>query len=394
MNTTWCCAMMTWNKMKRVNELNLKRLCSMVLILVLAFAFVGCTSKADSVEDTNNGEVEATAETSPAKDETASDEGAELEDTVVIYTTHSEAMLEVVADAFEEETGVKVEFLNFKGELPERVRAEKGNPQADVMYGAASSVFIDLQNDDLFEAYEPSWAADINPLFRDPDGYWHGTIQTPVMLFYNNEMISEEEAPKDWFDLTDAAYQDQLVFRNALSSSARATFSSLIYQFEKEGNMDDGWAFMKALDANTKQYYGSGSLQFQAVGRQEAAISFATLNSIVDNQINNNMPLTIVDAESGSPVITDSIAMIKDAPHPNAAKAFIEFAGSPEIQALLANEFNRMPTHPEAIANSPEWMGEMTFEIMDVDWAILSEKQSEWMQTWDSEIKDTGKDPQ
>jgi len=29
---------------------------------------------------------------------------------------------------------------------------------------------------------------------------------------------------------------------------------------------------------------------------------------------------------------------------------------------------------------------------MNVDWGALAAKQSEWMQKWDTEIKDSGKD--
>jgi iron(III) transport system substrate-binding protein len=354
---------------------------SIILTLLLFVSLVGCTSdkstESNSVqkEEQNSGEAES-----------------KLEDKVVIYSTHPEKLLEYVSTEFEKETGVKVEFLNFKGELPDRVRAEKANPQSDVMYGAASSVFIELKKEDLFEKYVPTWSDKLNPLFKDSEGYWFGTIQTPVMLFYNNEVISEKEAPKDWFDLTKDQYKDQLVFRNALSSSARATFSSLLYQFSEEDKLDEGWKVMADLDGNTKKYYGSGSLQFQAIGRKEAAISYAPLNAIVDNRVKNNLPLTIIDAKSGSPVITDSMAMVKGAKHPNAAKAFIEFAGRPDIQGKIAKKFNRMPTHPEAIQNSPEWMKEKEYKIMDVDWEVLSEKQSEWMQKWDTKIKDANKD--
>ncbi len=315
-----------------------------------------------------------------------------LEDKVVVYSTHGESMLEMVADAYQEETGVKVDFINLKGALADRIRAEKANPQSDVMYGAPSSVYLELKTEGLFEPFTPSWGNKINPLFKDKDSTWYGTIQTPVMMFYNTEMLSAEDAPKDWSDLVKPQYKDNLVFRSALSSSARATYGSLLQQFEKKNELDNGWQFMKKLDANTKQYFGSGSMLFQAIGRKEAAISFMVLNSIIDNKIQNKMPLAVIDAESGSPVITDGIAMINGAKHPNAAKAFIEFAGSAKVQAMLAQKFNRLPTHPDALADSPEWMAETTFKVMDVDWADLAEKQSSWIQKWDAEIKDSSKD--
>ncbi len=247
---------------------------------------------------------------------------APLEDKVVVYSTHGEAMLEMVADAFEKETGVRVDFINLKGELADRVRAEKGNPQSDVMYGAPSSVFMKLTEEGLFEPCSPAWAAQVSPLFKDRQGYWYGTIQTPVLMFYNSEMLTREQAPKDWSDLADPGYKDLLVFRNALSSSARATYSSLLQQYEMKNDLPGGWQFLKAVDANTKKYYGSGSLQFQAVGRKEAAISFAVLNSIIDNKMKNNMPLEVIDAASGSPVITDGIAFIKERNIPTRAGHF------------------------------------------------------------------------
>ena len=316
----------------------------------------------------------------------------DMEDKVVVYSTHGEAMLEMVADAYQKETGVKVDFINLKGALADRIRAEKANPQSDVMYGAPSSVFLEMKSEGLFDAFTPTWADKIDPLFKDSESYWYGTIQTPVMMFYNTEMLSEADAPKDWYDLADPKYKDNLVFRNALSSSARATYSSLLQQFEKKGELANGWKFLKDVDANTKNYYGSGSMMFQAVGRKEAAVSFMVLNSIIDNKIKNKMPLAVIDAESGSPVITDGIALIHGAKHPNAAKAFIEFAGSAKVQAQLAQKFNRLPTHPDALADSPDWMTNTHFKVMDVDWQALAAQQSAWMQKWDAEVKSMSKD--
>lgn len=356
----------------------MKKVISIVLATCLAFSLGACGSKNNASNNKNTG------------NETKQEEKAELEDKLVIYSTHEEALLEFVATEFENQTGVNVEFLNLKGELADRVLAEKDDPQADIMYGGASSVFIELEQKDVFEKTETSWAGELNPLFKDESGLWYGTIQTPVMMFYNSEMLTSEQAPKDWSDLVKPEFESQLVFRNAGSSSAKAMYSSLLYQYDKEGKLEEGWDFMKSLDKNTKKYYNSGSLQFQAIGRQEASVSFAVLSSIVDNK-EKGLPLEIVDSESGSPVITDGIAMIKGAKNPNAAEAFVEFAGSAEMQAKLAKEFNRMPTLDSAIENSPQWMKDSKYKVMDVDWKVLSEKQSDWMQKWDSEIKDASK---
>ncbi|MTI70676.1 MAG: extracellular solute-binding protein [Firmicutes bacterium] len=349
----------------------MKRFISLLLVMLLAFSLVACNSN-DVTEN---------------KDSEKNEENTELEEKIVVYSTHPEDLLEHVSKKFEEKTGVKVEFINLRGELADRVRAEKENPQSDVMFGGASSLFIDMKKDDLFEKYVPAWSNDIKDIFKDEEGYWTGTIQTPVMLFYNNEMLSEEEAPKDWSDLANPKYKNNVLSRNSLSSSARATIASLLYQYYKNDNMEEGWNFINEFDDNVKGYYGSGSLQFQAIGRKEGAVSFSVLNSIIDNKEKNNLPLSIVDAKSGSPVITDAVAVIKGAKHMNAAKAFVDFVGSPEIQAELANKFNRLPTHPKAIENGKAWMKEAEYKVMDVDWSVVSKKESEWIQKWASEIE-------
>lgn len=352
--------------------MNFKRIISVVLIMILALSLSACTKEEKKPVE---GKVDV-----------------QLEDKVVIYSTHDDSMLELVATEFQKETGVKVEYINLKGELAERVRVEKNNPQSDVMYGGASSLFMDLKTEGAFEAVEPMWGKSLDPLFKDGENYWFGTIKTPVVLCYNKEMVKAEDLPKDWSDLADTKYKGQLVFRNALSSSARVMYSALLQQYENKGALDEGWVFMKAMDQNTKGYYDSGSLMMQALGRKEASITFSTLNDIIDNRLKNKIPLEIVDLKSGSPVITDGIAVIKKAAHPEAAKAFVEFAGSAKLQSLLANKFNRMPTLPEAIATSPAWMGEVSFKAMDVNWVKLAAKQSEWMQKWDTEIKGAKKD--
>ena len=358
----------------------MKKIIALLLSLVMVFALVGCNNASDNTPEENI-----------TPDESQDNTAAELEDKLVIYSTHSEKILEAVSDAFTKKTGVEVEFINLKGELADRVRAEKETPQADIMYGGASSLFIEMAEEGIFEPANPTWADELDPMFKDPAGNWYGTIKTPVMLFYNKEMLTEEQAPKDWSDLAKEEYRDLIVSRDSASSSIRSTIMSLVYQSYKNDKIDEAWDFLKALDTNTKNYYNGDTMMFQAIGKKEAAIGYATQSTIIDNITQNNIPLEIIDAESGSVIITDGIAAIKNAPHPNAAKAFVEFAGSAEIQTMLANDFNRIPTLNSALKDCPEWM-QTEYKAMDVDWSVISERQNEWLQKWDSEIRNADKD--
>ena len=180
----------------------LKKLSVVLAAAVLAFALVGC----------GNNE--------PAKDDT--------EDTVVVYSTHPEKLLTKVADDFTNETGIKVEFINLKGELADRVLSEKDNPQADVMYGGDISVYMQLAEQDCFTKSEPSWANDLDDAYKSADGLWYGTIKTPVMMFYNTNLLNESDAPKDWSDLTNAEYANKIVARLYLIIDALSSVQPLL----------------------------------------------------------------------------------------------------------------------------------------------------------------------
>ena len=175
-----------------------------------------------------------------------------LEDTVVVYTTHKEEMLEAISDEFTKETGINVEFINLKGELADRVRSEKDNPQADVMFGGDTSTYMQLKEEGLYEKTEPQWKDELDKSFKDSEGYWYGTIKTPVMMFYNKDLLSADKAPKDWSDLTKEEYKDLIVTRDSLSSSMRSTVCALIENNIKTKNEDAAWKYLTDLDKNIK----------------------------------------------------------------------------------------------------------------------------------------------
>ena len=100
-----------------------KKAISLLLAGAMALSLAGCGTVGNS-----------SAASAPAQSAAQSSDG-KLEDQVVIYSTHPEDMLEEISQAFTKETGVKVEYINLKGELADRVASEMANPQADIMYG-------------------------------------------------------------------------------------------------------------------------------------------------------------------------------------------------------------------------------------------------------------------
>lgn len=259
------------------------------------------------------------------------------------------------------------------------------------MYGGASSLLITMEKQGIFEKVEPTWAKDLKEEYKSKEGYWYGTMKTPVVIFYNKDKVAEDKAPKSWKDLAKAEYKDMIVSRDAGSSSQKATIAALQSFFTKAEGEEKAMEYLKALDANTLNYYANGGMHFQAVGKGDGPISYGVLSAIDDNVKKNSMPLVTVDAEEGNIIILDCIAAIKNAKHPEAAKAFIEYAGSVEVQNMLAKEFARTPLFEGALEGAPEYM-KTPLKEMKVDWYEIAETESKWIENWINNIKDANKD--
>ncbi len=337
--------------------------------LALTLALAGCGNQESSSRNSSEN---------AASDQPASDTG-------VGYCTHPEKMLTALADEFTAETGINVEFVNLKGELADRVRSEKANPQADIMYGGDISIYLQLAEDGCFAQTTPTWANELPSDYKGANGDWYATIKTPVMMFYNTTELDAASAPKDWSDLTDSAYQGKIVARDYISSSMRAAVCNLIYFNEQEGGESAAMNYLKGLDANIKNYYNSGSMMFKAIGNGEAAIGISTMNDIIDNRDNNGMPLQYINAESGEVIVCDCVAAINNAPHADAAAKFLEFVGSKDTEAMLANEFNRMPALDSALTDSPDWM-KADIKTLPANWSVIAENQTQWLDDWQNTI--------
>lgn len=389
-----------------------KKLLILLMSCLAALALAACASGTPAASSSAAASAEAEASASAAPEAAASASAAaeasasaatsaaassapaasgDLEDTLVIYSTHPEELLESIAEQFKAETGVNVEFINLKGELADRVRSEKANPQADIMFGGDTATYMVLDGEGCYAESNPSWAANVAADYKDAHNHWFGTYRTPMVLFYNTETMDAANAPADWADLSDPKFKDLIVTRDAKSSSMRSTIAALVQTNMAKGGEEAAWNYIAGLNDNIKNYYNSGSMMFEAIGKGEASVSMAVINDVFKNRDKNGMPLEMVIPSSGAIVITDCVAQINNAPHPNAAAAFMEFIGSDACQIANANDHNRMPITDGVLAQCPEWM-QTEFSALPVDWTEVSANQSAWLEKWTTDYLDSEKE--
>ena len=321
--------------------------------------------------------------------------GSSAKRKLLIYTPHGQDLLkDFVARYQTEHPDVEVQFLDMGArEVLERVRAERNRPQADLWWGAAHTTFQTAAEENLLAPYKPTWADKVPASSRDNQDRWYGTYQTPEVIVYNSDAVKPEEAPKDWDDVLDPKWRDKILIRNPNpSDSMRAIFGSMIWRFYKDtGTPDKGYDWLRRLDANVHEYTADGALLMQKLVRREGLISLWNLPDVWIYKEQKGFPIGYTFAASGTPVITDGIAIVRGSANEEEAKRFYEFVTTPENLVLAAKKYYRVPVRTDIDrAQLPGWMNERVNE-MPLDWDLLRKQSSEWLRYWDTEIRGRNK---
>ena len=316
---------------------------------------------------------------------------------LVIYSPHGRDLLTLFEQRFEAaRPDVDVRWLDMGSqEVYDRVRSERANPQADVWFGGPSLIFALAARDSLLDCHRPSWADAIAPRSRGPGDCFFATYETPAVFLYPESALTRAEAPQDWDDLLAPRWKGKLIIRDPLASGTMRAVWGLILSrsLRATGDTAAGFAWLRRLDGQTKEYVQNPALVSEKIARQEALVTVWDLPDVLISR-RRGMPIGYVFPQSGTVAIEDGIAIVRGSKHVDVARAFVEFAGSPDMQLAAAREVYRLPARLDLPADSlPDWVRAVRRQMVvaDVDWNLLAERGPEWMRWWDQHVRGTGR---
>jgi len=269
--------------------------------------------------------------------------------TLNAYSIWPENWARPMFEEFEKATGIKVNFVRFSsGEALARVIAEKANPQVDVLFGGPVETFSAGIAEGVFEPYKPPAFNVLAPRFKDPDGYWVGIADDPLVFMTNKKFLAENKLapPASWEDLLNPAYKGMLQMADARTSGTAVT---RIFSILEVFGRDEAKAFdyMKKLRANVQVYTKSGGGGTIPVGLGQAGGGIFFIVDALKTQ-QEGYDVAISFPKEGIGTATEAIALIKGAKNPDTAKKMIDWASSPAMQNLLAkHKINFPPAHPD-----------------------------------------------
>src|SRR2546425_6039413 len=214
----------------------------------------------------------------------------------------------------------------------------------------------------------------------------------PEVIVYNHDLLKPEQAPKDWDDLITPAFKGKIVIRDVMpSGTMRTIFSAMIYrQYAATGSPDAGYEWLKKLDANTAVYTPTPDDMYLKVDRGVGVVTLWNLQDALIQPLKNNRPWSFVIPASGVPVLLDGIGVVNNPKSMQAAQDFENFLLEPRLQAQLAKDYYQIPAIRLPDADKPEWLARLNIKEMNIDWNVLSQKQTEWMDYWSQNIKGKG----
>ena len=189
--------------------------------------------------------------------------------------------------------------------------------------------------------YRPESAAGLIASARDPDpGDMFQILYIGLyMLAYNNQKIAAADAPKAWTDLLNPKWKGQIAVGHPGYSGAIGVMGVTLGRLY-------GWKFFETLEKNKPQIGRSADDPVTLLNAGERTIGMGvSLSAPLLSQARGN-PVTIIYPTDGTLAVYSPTAIPKIAPHPNAAKLFMEFACGPGYAEVM-RKFFIMPLRPE-----------------------------------------------
>jgi iron(III) transport system substrate-binding protein len=188
------------------------------------------------------------------------------------------------------------------------------------------------------------------------------------IIVYNKDLVKPGEEPKSVLDLADPKWKGRAAVANPLFGTTATYFAALRLAIGREKAND----FFERLMANSPQVVNGNGIVAERVAMGQAAVGFADTDDFW-GQADDGKPVGVVYPDQGPDglgalVIPNTAAQVVRAPHPDAARRFLEFLASAEAETLLAAPSARhLPLNP-AVKAAPDAKPLSEIRAMTVDW--------------------------
>ncbi len=245
--------------------------------------------------------------------------GPNASSTVIVYAAQDQVYAEPLLAEFTRRTGIKVravydsEAVKTVG-LANRLLAERGNPQCDVFWGNEELRTRQLAAENVF---------------RETNG-WAAFGYRSRRIVINTNELAPAKAPSNLLELTNSEWRGKVALAYPLFGTTATHFLALRQLWG-----DAKWQnWCRGLTANQALVVDGNSVVVRMVGRGEAWIGLTDSDDIVAGQ-REGLPVAALPMNRETLLIPNTVAVVRGAPHPQAAQRLFEYLRAPEVAQQL-----------------------------------------------------------
>lgn len=271
----------------------------------------------------------APSPTTPALIAAATKEGL-----VTFYTSIDLQVAESLAKAFQDKyPGITVQLERSGAErIYQRINQEYDSKihNVDVVDSSDAANLVDYKKSGWLSAYVPADVGKWPAQQRDSDGFFAADRATLSVIGYNTKLIQPADAPKSYADLLDPKWKDKIVKAHP---SYSGNIMTATYELTKAPGL--GWPYLQKLSQQQIMQVQSSTEPPKKLALGERPVMFDGNEYNTLMLLDAQAPVAIVYPTEGTPLVAGAAGLMKDAPHPNAARLFINYLFSAEGQQLL-----------------------------------------------------------
>jgi iron(III) transport system substrate-binding protein len=260
---------------------------------------------------------------------------AEQEGEVVYYGHDGEQGIATLLDAFKKDfPKIKTSYVRLQtGALYAKITAERsaGRFGVDVLQLSDISPAIDFQKKGGWEQYmSPEYSAYKPEYQSTPAGYYGVPGVGFSGISYNRTKVKPELAPKTWKDINNPAFKDGISAKLATSGMQHAQWYILRKMYGNDFWQEFAKQRPKGFDARAQLFdrLAKGEDRMCALAEYAGYTLYQEKGAEIE----------FVAPPEGMPAIAIYIGVVNKAPHPEAAKLFVDWALSRRGQLVYQNQ--------------------------------------------------------
>jgi len=260
---------------------------------------------------------------------------------VIAYAALDRDFVAPIFDDFKKDTGVTVmakydtESTKTVG-LTEAIIQESSRPRCDVFWNNEILNTIRLEQMGLLERYHSPADANFPLNYRSTSGCWHAFAARGRVLIVNTEKITKDKLPNSILDLVAPEWRGQAGIAKPLFGTT-ATHAACL--FAAWGD-DKAKEFFLSIKKNDVEICAGNKAVALAVGAGNLAFGLTDTDDAID-ELDKKNPVVIIYPDQGPKqlgtlFIPNTVAIIKNCPHPVGAQMLVDYALSPDVEERLA----------------------------------------------------------